>query len=218
MPKKVDPLNKKQYGAVTAMLTGGRRESGGQLLSKGVRLHQTVHDEWTGREGDPCRVDAARHDADAESGIAADGCARSEGTGRFADDFVSIDGERGQGSGQGREAWRHAQGTGDGYVLGRPHGNLGRSRGLHVDGLYTHCRTHTERDATEDEGTDGADGEPASGAGGERIRAGAFGLRGTFLFTKGAAPRPKIPTRKTDAWGTRKAKAGPLGGSGAVRL
>src|SRR6202008_3040505 len=74
---------------------------------------------------------------------------------RLADQFVLADGERRQGGCQRRKVRRRAQGARDGYVLGRPVRNRRGSRGLHLDGRYPHCTTHTQGNATEDEGTNG---------------------------------------------------------------
>src|SRR5260221_7185132 len=149
--KSIRSIKRSRFGNGNA--NGDRRESGSRLLSKGIRLCQTGDHEWSRQQGDPCRADTPRHDINVGAGNAADGFPRRENNRRLADEFVSADGERRQGGCQGRKARRRAQGTRDGYVLGRPLWNRCRSRGLHLDDRYPHCTTHTEGNATENEGT-----------------------------------------------------------------
>jgi hypothetical protein len=103
MPRKIDPLNKKQYSSVTAMLTVTDVRGGGRLLSKGIRLCQTRDHEWSRRQSDPCRTDTPRYDVNVGAGNGADGFASRENNRRLADDFVSAGGERRQDGRQGRK-------------------------------------------------------------------------------------------------------------------
>jgi hypothetical protein len=65
MAKKIDPLNKKQYGAVSTML----RVSGCRgLLSKGFWLYQARHHERTRWQAHTRGADIAWHDFDAGAG------------------------------------------------------------------------------------------------------------------------------------------------------
>jgi hypothetical protein len=61
----------------------------GRLLSKGLRLYQTGNHEWSRRQGDPCRVDSARHDSNVGAGNAADGFPQRESSQRLSDQFVT---------------------------------------------------------------------------------------------------------------------------------
>src|SRR5216684_7482765 len=143
MPRKIDPLNKKLYGSVTAILTVTDVKAAADFYQKAFGFAKrgimdgpdgkAIHAELTLR-GTTFNVGA---------GNAADGFPQRENNRRLTDEFVSADGERGQGGCQGRKARRRDQGTRDGYVLGRPLWNRCRSRGLYLDGRYPHCTTHT---------------------------------------------------------------------------
>jgi hypothetical protein len=52
--KKIDPLNRKQYSAVSGMDRFGH-PSGRALLPKGLRLHKTRHHEWPRGKADAYR-------------------------------------------------------------------------------------------------------------------------------------------------------------------
>ena len=48
MPKQIDPLNKKRYGAVTVMLNVADVKPP-RVLSESVRVRSSRRDEWTRR-------------------------------------------------------------------------------------------------------------------------------------------------------------------------
>jgi len=144
MAAKIDPLNKKLYGSVTAMLTVTDIKAAAAFYQKAFGFAKraimngpdgkAIHAELTLR-GTTFNVGA---------GNAADGFPQRESGRCLADEFVSADGKRGQDGCQSRKARRHAQGRSDGYVLGRPLWSRSRSRGLPLDGRYPHGATHAE--------------------------------------------------------------------------
>ena len=153
MPRKIDPLNKKLYGSVTTMLTVGDVKAGSSFLSKGIRLCKKGNHEWPRRQGNTCRIDAPWYDINVGAGSPADGFAQCENNRSLTGEFVSADGERRQGGCKGRKTWGRAQGTRDGYVLGRPLWKRCRSRGLRLDDRNPHCTTHASGNEKEDEGS-----------------------------------------------------------------
>ncbi len=87
MAKKIDPLNKKLYGSVTAMLTVTDIKAAAAFYQKAFGFAKRG-------QSDPWRADAPRHDNNVDAGNAADGFPQRENNRSLADEFVSADGER----------------------------------------------------------------------------------------------------------------------------
>jgi hypothetical protein len=67
MTKKIDPLNKKQYGAVSAMLTISDMTAAVNFYQKALGFSKRHHERprW---QAHPCRTDAAWRNFDARTG------------------------------------------------------------------------------------------------------------------------------------------------------
>jgi len=129
MPRKIDPLNKKLYGSVTALLTVTDVKTAAAFYQKAFGFAK--RGIMSGPDGKAIHAELTLRGTTLMLGpeIAADGFPQRENNRRLADEFVLADGERGQGGCQRRKARRRAQGARDGYVLGRPVWNRCGSEG-----------------------------------------------------------------------------------------
>ena len=155
MPKKIDPLNKKQYGSVTTMLTVTDVKAAAAFYQKAFGFAK--RGIMNGPDGKAIHAELTLRGTTLMLGpeIPQMGSRSAKTIGRLAGEFVSADGERRQGGCQGGKARSRTQGTGDGYVLGRPLWNRCRSRGLRLDGCHPYCRTHSSGNEKENEGANG---------------------------------------------------------------
>src|SRR5690349_19849595 len=118
MAKKIDPLNKKQYGAVSAVLTVSDITAAVNFLSKGLRLYQARHNELPRWQAHPRRVDAARDDFDAGAGKPRTGQEERQNRWRFTDGSISLRRRCRQSGRQRGRSWSNSPRSSDGHVLG----------------------------------------------------------------------------------------------------
>ena len=67
MPKKIDPLNKKQYGAVTAILIVSDIKAAVSFYQKALGFAKRAIMNGPDGKANTRRTDAARHDPDARA-------------------------------------------------------------------------------------------------------------------------------------------------------
>jgi PhnB protein len=96
MPRKIDPLNKKLYGAVTAMLTVADVKAAAAFYQKVFGFAK--RGIMNGPDGKAIHAELTLRGTtfNVGTGNAADGFQRRENNRRLADEFVSADGERRQ--------------------------------------------------------------------------------------------------------------------------
>ena len=155
MPRKIDPLNKKLYGSVTAMLTVTDVKAAAAFYQKAFGFAK--RGIMNGPDGKAIHAELTLRGTTLMLGpeMPQMGARSAKTLGRLTGEFVSAHGECRQGGCQSRKARSGSQGTGDGYVLGRPLWDHSRPRWLHVDGCYPYCRTDSSGNEKENEGANG---------------------------------------------------------------
>jgi catechol 2,3-dioxygenase-like lactoylglutathione lyase family enzyme len=159
--KKIDPLNKKQYGAVSVMLTVSD-------ISAAVAFYQKAfgfakRGIMKGPDGKPIHAELALRGTTLMLGPenASMGKRTAKSLGASPASSVSPGGKRRQIILQGRQPRSHSQWLRDGHVLGR---SLRQPRGsgrILLDGRNPQSRAHHKGNEKEDAGTD----SPTSGRG-----------------------------------------------------
>ncbi len=155
MPRKIDPLNKKLYGSVTAMLTVTDVKVAAAFYQKAFGFAK--RGIMNGPDGKAIHAELTLRGTTLMLGpeMPQMGSRAAKTIGASPTSLYLLTENADKTVAKAVKFRRLAQGTGDGYVLGRPLWNRCRSRGLHLDGRYPHCTTHTQGIATEDEGTNG---------------------------------------------------------------
>ena len=117
MAKKIDPLIRKQYGAVTAMLTVADVKAAVSFYQKAFGFAK--RGIMNGPDGRPIHAELTLRNTTLMLGPEnPQRGARSAKTWRLASYFVSYGRKRRQTGSQGGSAWGHTSGAGDGHVLG----------------------------------------------------------------------------------------------------
>ena len=152
MPKKIDPLNKKQYCSVTPMLTVSDVKAAADFYQKAFGFAK--RGIMNGPDGKAAHAELTLRGMTIMLGpeMPQMGSRSAKTVRRFAEQLVSADGKRRQSSCEGCEARGNPEGTSYGYVLGRPLRSHCRSRWLHMDGCHSHRRAHASGNEKEDEG------------------------------------------------------------------
>jgi len=85
MPKKIDPLNKKQYCSVTPMLTVSDVKAAADFYQKAFGFAKRGNYERPRRQSGTCRAHASRYDSNVGARNAADGFAQRENSWRLTE-------------------------------------------------------------------------------------------------------------------------------------
>jgi len=134
--KKIDPLNKKQYGAVSAMLTVSNIPAAVRFYQKAFGFSKRAI--MNGPDGKPIHAELTLRGTTLMLGPenADMGKRTAKNIGASTGEPVHLCGKRGQGCLEGNRSGSGRQGARDGYVLGRSVRNDCGSRRLHMDGRH----------------------------------------------------------------------------------
>ena len=156
MARKIDPLNRKKYGAVNVSLTVTDMKAAMSFYKKAFGFEK--RGVMNGPGGKPIHAELALRGTILMLGPEMPGWNKSAKTmgGSPSTLYLYVENAE-QGVCKGVEAGGHPEDAGEGHVLGRPQRFVDRPRGVPVVCGHAHRRTHTAGNGEEDEGGDGDD-------------------------------------------------------------